>query len=345
MQTVLTSPSAHPVLRFLPGLALAAGIAVVARGAETLQVLVLGQAFVSDLVLALLIGSLVSLAAGLPERVKPGAKFGAKTLLEVAIVLLGASMNLAAMGGEELTLAGMVAVFVLAAVAIGYGIGRALGLEPRLAALVACGNAICGNSAILACAPVIKARAHEIAAALAFTAVIGLGTVLILPVILHVLGLDEVRYGILAGLTVYAVPQVLAAASAGGAASVQIGALVKLMRVLMLGPVLVVMGLLGNRGTPVGERPTHVPPFIIGFIALAALRGLGLIPEPLIAPMSEMSSLLSLLAMAALGLVVDLRTVSHAGGRVLAAGVLSLTALALMSSAVLFLLDLTGAIG
>ncbi|GGE53201.1 UPF0324 membrane protein [Agaricicola taiwanensis] len=345
MNRAVTLPSLAPVLRLAPGLALAVGVAVAARGLATVEAWLFGQAWVSDLVLALLIGSLIHLAYGLPERLKPGATFGAKTLLEIAIVLLGATMNLAVMGQQEFALAGLVAGFVVAAVAIGYVIGRALGLEPRLAALVACGNAICGNSAILAAAPVIRAKAHEIAAALAFTALIGLGTVLVLPLIRALIGMQDISYGILAGLTVYAVPQVLAAASAGGAVSVQVGAMVKLMRVLMLGPVIIALGLASGRGAPAGDRPRLVPAFIIGFVALAALRAFGLIPEVLITPMGEASEVLSLVAMAALGLVVNLRTVGHAGGRVLAAGVLSLTALALMSGLVLFVLDHLGTIG
>src|SRR5690606_37559890 len=100
--------------------------------------------------------------------------------------------------------------------------------------LVACGNSICGNSAIAAVAPVIGATSRDVAASIAFTAVLGIGMVLSLPLLVPLLDLSETQFGVLAGLTVYAVPQVLAATTPVGALSVQLGTLVKLVRVLML---------------------------------------------------------------------------------------------------------------
>ena len=79
-----------------------------------------------------------------------------------------------------------------------------------MALLVACGNAICGNSAIAAVAPVIGADSKDVVAAIAFTAVLGVLMVLGLPLFIPLAGLSEHQYGTLAGLTVYAVPQVLA---------------------------------------------------------------------------------------------------------------------------------------
>ena len=102
--------------------------------------------------------------------------------------------------------------------------------------LVACGNSICGNSAIAAVAPVIGADGEDIAASIAFTAVLGVVVVLALPLTVPLLHLSLLQYGVLAGLTVYAVPQVLAATAPIGAVAVQLGTLVKLVRVLMLGP-------------------------------------------------------------------------------------------------------------
>jgi uncharacterized integral membrane protein (TIGR00698 family) len=116
-----------------------------------------------------------------------------------------------------------------------------------MAILVACGNAICGNSAIAAVAPVIGAEAKDIAAAIAFTAVLGVLMVLGLPLFVPLAGMTDNQYGVLAGLTVYAVPQVLAATVPVSLLSTQVGTLVKLVRVLMLGPVVVVFSLIAPR--------------------------------------------------------------------------------------------------
>ena len=100
-------------------------------------------------------------------------------------------------------------LLVVLGLSLSYGIGRAMGLPHKLAVLVACGNAICGNSAIAAVAPVIHAEKEHVASAIAFTAILGVAVVIGLPFLITPLGLSHYQYGVLAGLTVYAVPQVL----------------------------------------------------------------------------------------------------------------------------------------
>jgi uncharacterized membrane protein YadS len=148
--------------------------------------------------------------------------------------------------------------------------------------------------------------------------------VLGLPLLGMALHMDGLQYGALAGLTVYAVPQVLAAAAPLGPAAVQMGTLVKLVRVLMLGPVCLLLSLvaprLGGEGTIRRPAIHHlVPWFIIGFLALLAARSFGLIPVAFIAPAANCAGILTVVSMAALGLGVDVRSVAGAGGRVTAA--------------------------
>jgi len=180
-------------------------------------------------------------------RWKAGIAFSAKTLLEIAVLLLGASISASMIiAAGPLLIVGIAGIVVVAIVA-SYGIGRALRLPHRMALLVACGNSICGNSAIAAVAPIIGADGEDVAASIAFTAVLGVLVVLGLPLLPAVLHLTELQYGVLAGLTVYAVPQVLAAAMPLGTVAVQMGTLVKLVRVLMLGPVVLCLSLLTRR--------------------------------------------------------------------------------------------------
>lgn len=322
----------HRSSTLLPGLALAIAVAALAWLAERAQLQWLGRRWIDALVFAIVLGTLLRTAWRLPPSTHAGIAFAAKLPLELAIVLLGASVGIGAIGAAGGLLLGAIAAVVLLAIAIGYGIGRALGLPSRLATLVACGNAICGNSAIVAAAPVIDADSEDVAAAIAFTAALGVLVVLLLPLAVPVLGLDQRHYGILAGLTVYAVPQVLAATVPVGALSAQVGALVKLMRVLMLGPVMLLLGLVRG-GSPTQRRPAHalVPWFVFGFVGMMGLRALGVLPAPAIEAAQSLSLLFTLVAMAALGLSVNLRTVLASGGRVLAAGTLSLLALASLS--------------
>jgi uncharacterized integral membrane protein (TIGR00698 family) len=303
--------------------------------------LLLGGAPLEALVLAILLGTIARSLWTPRAHWLPGIGFSGRTLLEIAVMLLGASVNAAAiLAGGPLVLAGIAAV-VATAILSSLGIGRLLGLPPRLALLVACGNAICGNSAIAAVAPVIGADGDDIATSIAFTAVLGVGVVLGLPLLGEALGLSGARYGAFAGLTVYAVPQVLAAAAPMGAAALQTGTLIKLVRVLMLGPVCVVLSLLAPDKAGRGPSLGHVAPwFILGFLALSAIRSFGLMPALVQAPAAAAASILTVMSMAALGLGVDIRSIAHAGGRVMATVVLSLAALGAISLGLLLLVRL-----
>jgi uncharacterized integral membrane protein (TIGR00698 family) len=262
-----------------------------------------------------------------------GVAFSAKQLLEVAVMLLGASVSYAAIAASGLLLVGAIVGTVVIMLAVSYGLSRMLSLPVKLSILIACGNSICGNSAIAAVAPVIGADGDDVASSISFTAILGVLMVLGLPLLIPLLGLSATQYGILAGLTVYAVPQVLAATVPAGIVSTQIGTLVKLVRVLMLGPIVVGLSLVAAR-----RRKRHadhtkavpispfklVPWFIIGFLVLAALRSFQLVPDLAITPITKTASILTVLSMAALGLGVDVRVLSTLGGRVTAAVTLSL---------------------
>ena len=341
--------------RLAPGLLLCVGITVVSLALQGVEERLFGRPWLEALVLAILIGTAVRTAWQPGAWWRPGIGFGAKVLLEVAVVLLGASVSLGTVLAVGPALLAGIAGIVVVALAASYGICRAMGLPQRMALLVACGNSICGNSAIAAVAPVIGADGEDIASSIAFTAVLGVLVVLGLPLLVPVLGLSQTQYGTLAGLTVYAVPQVMAATLPIGALSNQVGTLVKLVRVLMLGPVVLAMSVLAGRLRADGVAPAGgrgvareqgaarrlsfgqlVPWFILGFLGLAALRSLGLVPDGLVHPTAVAATGLTILSMAALGLGVDVRAVARAGGRVTAAVALSLLVLGVASLGLIF---------
>jgi len=326
--------------QLLPGLLLCAGVTGVALALQRVEAAVFGAAGLEALVLAILVGSAVRTAWSPGLRWLPGIHFSAKTLLELAVVLLGASISAGMMMAAGPLLILGIAGVVVVAIAASYGIGRVLGLPHRMAVLVACGNSICGNSAIAAVAPIIGADGKDVAAAIAFTAVLGVLVVLGLPLLPGLLHLTDLQYGVLAGLTVYAVPQVLAATVPLGVVAVHVGTLVKLVRVLMLGPVVLSLSLLNRRSNTAkmaGKLPLHklVPWFIVGFLALAALRSADLVPHFALAPLAGAANVLTILSMAALGLGTDLKVVAGAGARVGAAVTLSLILLGVFSFALI----------
>jgi uncharacterized integral membrane protein (TIGR00698 family) len=257
-----------------------------------------------------------------------------------------------AAAGPQLLIA--IAAVVIVSIIMSVALGKLLRLPTRMALLIACGNAICGNSAIAAVAPVIGADEDDIAASIAFTAVLGVLVVLGLPIFGLAIGLSGATYGAFAGLTVYAVPQVIAAAAPLGAAAIQMGTLVKLVRVLMLGPVCLVLSFIAPRlgasdepkdGSFTPKQGPKYPPifkvvpwFIVGFLVMVSIRSMGFIPELFVAPVGEAATLLTVISMAALGLGVDVRVVSRAGARVTTAVLLSLLSLGLISLSVIWYL-------
>lgn len=333
------SPPSSGPHTLLPGLALAAGLTLAAWGLQAAEVALFGNAVVEALVLALLLGMIVRTAWTPPTRFDAGIDFGAKQVLETAIVLLGASVNLPLLLRAGAPLVVAIVAVVVGGLAAGYAIGRVLGLNPRLATLIACGNAICGNSAIAAVAPVIGADQEDVASSIAFTAVLGVIVVLLLPLLIPLLGLDEYQYGALAGMTVYAVPQVIAATFPVGRLAGEVGTLVKLVRVLLMGPVILFFTFRAHKvGTQKLSAATVVPWFIAGFLLLAAARSFGLIPAEVTGPVREVSRWMTVLAMAALGLGVDVRILGRVGPRVIAAVTASLLVLITLSAALIFAL-------
>ena len=377
--------------RLSPGIVLCVAITMVAIALQVIEVHFVGHAYLEALVLAILLGVAIRTAWTPAKRFVPGIAFSAKLLLEVAVVMLGASVSVATV----LALGPILLVGIASVVAMALGssfiICRMLGLPLRMAILIACGNSICGNSAIAAVAPVIGADGDDIAASISFTAVLGvvvvlslplrlsilvacgnsicgnsaiaavapvigadgddvassisftavLGVIVVLtlPLLVPILHLSLTQYGVLAGLTVYAVPQVLAATLPIGALSNQVGTVIKLVRVLMLGPVVLGFSLLAGGLRPAESRANRrgpaltelVPWFIIGFLLLLALRSFGFIPQLLLPPITRTAGIMTTIAMAGLGLGVDIRVVARTGLRVTLAVTLSLILLGLMS--------------
>ncbi len=351
------SPSREGIWRVAPGLALCGALALAAFLVQGLEARALGRAWLEAVALAILFGALVRAVWTPSAAWRPGIDIGAKLVLEIAVVLLGATIDARALAGVGAPLLAGIAALVLTAIAASFALGRWLGLPRRMAILIACGNAICGNSAIAAVAPVIGADGEDVAAAISFTAALGVALVLALPLAAVALHVSHGAFGVFAGLTVYAVPQVLAATAPVSALSVQMGTLTKLTRVLMLGPVVALLSLLDLRdrteidepapAVTAGERPKSgggragrarpalhqlLPWFILGFIALLAARTAGLVPGAWAGPAGAGANALTLVSMAALGLGVDLKALSRAGLRVSAVVVLSIAIISVLAT-------------
>lgn len=328
-----------------PGVLAAALLTVAAFALAEVQDAIFGWIVFEPLVLALIMGLVLRALWSPPDPLVPGIAFSAKQLLEFAIVLLGASLDLADLAEAGPKILTAVLICVSMTLIVGTTIGRLAGLDTKLAILVAVGNAICGNSAIAAVAPAIRAKKQDIAAAIALTAVLGVGVVLALPALIPLFDLSDERYGVVAGLTVYAVPQVLATTLPVSAEAGQFGSLVKLTRVLLLGPVVALFAFLYRNERAEDEaRPGRLtlgkllPWFVIGFLAMALLRTTSILPPAVGDWSKDISKVLTAVAMAGLGLSVDIRSVRATGPRV--AMVVLILTLLLIATALLLVTGL-----
>jgi uncharacterized integral membrane protein (TIGR00698 family) len=325
----------------LPGVVVCIAIAIAAMLLQQAEVYFAGQPYLEAIVLAILLGVAIRTVWVPGPRWTPGISISAKFVLECAIVMLGVSVSVTTILGLGPVLIVGIACIVAIAIASSYVICQAIGLPQRVSILIACGNSICGNSAIAAVAPVIGADGDDVASSISVTAALGVAVVLGLPFLVPVLQLSLTQYGVLAGLTVYAVPQVLAATLPIGELSNQVGTVIKLVRVLMLGPVVLGCSLFAkrlrstsrparseNRGPRLNEL---VPWFIVGFLIALIARSLGLIPQGLLPPITRTAAVLTTVAMAALGLGVDVRVVARTGVRVTLAVTASLIVLGALS--------------
>lgn len=329
-----------------PGVFLAAIITAISLIIAEIEEIILGHAVLEPLVLALILGLVLRAMWIPPGSMEPGIAFSGKQLLEFAIVVLGLTLNLTDIVDAGAKILISVLLLVSLTLLSGVAIGKAMGLGTRLAVLVAVGNAICGNSAIAAVAPAIRAKKQEVASAIALTAVLGVGVVLVLPLLVPLANLTDERYGVIAGLSVYAVPQVLAATFTVSAQAGQIGSLVKLTRVMLLGPVVAIFAIIFREQDEPGavqerrfQLKKFLPWFVIGFAICAAFRTAGLVPESLVPFATNSSRILTAVAMAGLGLGVDIRSVRETGSRVI--GVVLILTIMLVTSAFI----LTGILG
>lgn len=228
-----------------------------------------------------------------------------KLLLRAGVVLLGLKVSLTDIA--HLGPAGAVVILVTVTVTFAGTqlIGRLLGLDRKLTTLIASGFSICGAAAIAAVESSIRARAKDVALAVALVTVFGTVMIALVPTVGGLLGLSDEQTAIWAGASIHEVAQVIAAASLISSAAVATATAVKLARVALLVPVQVVSGRVCRED---GERRGPlVPLFLVGFLVSVAIRSTGILPGPALAWASDLTTLLLSAAMFGLGTTIAAR--------------------------------------
>lgn len=313
----------------LPGLALTAFIAFAAvllaglpgvstglfSGVPIIKILgTLGWA----LVLGIVWRSALGVAAGL----KSGVSYSARTVLRLGIVLLGVRLNFAHLASSGLVILALDGLIVLVGIVAVERIGAALGFSRGLRLTLAFGTGICGASAAVAAGSIAGASDEEVSMAVGTVSLLGTLGVLGYIVLREPLGLSPQQYGLLTGSTLQEVGQVIAAASAGTDSALDTATLTKLTRVALLAPALLIASSVLRfrdarkvvKADALGaERPPLVPLFLLGFLAVGTLNSVGAFAPNVSSTLQQLSVLLTTMAMAGIGLGVDLKAVRRVG--------------------------------
>ncbi|MET8687935.1 putative sulfate exporter family transporter [Streptomyces sp. NPDC004732] len=317
--------------RKLPGLTLAVAGVAVAWGVHHLVpgIPMLTAAVVLGIAAAHVPGAAHAFVRG-PG--KAGLTFAGKRLMRVGIVLLGLKLSL----DDVLGLGWASVVMVLCVVAVTFfgtwWLGRRMGLQGDQPLLIATGYSICGASAIGAVSEVSESDERDTATSVALVTLCGTLAIAVLPLLQGPLGLSDAEFGRWVGASVHDVGQVVATAQTAGAGALGDAVLVKLMRVALLAPLVAAVALSvrarrQGRGLAEGaagtKRPPLVPLFVVGFLAMVALRTTGWLPGGAIDAAQTAQELLLAAALFGLGSAVDLPSLTRTGGRVAALGLVS----------------------
>lgn len=326
-------------LAFMKGIGLTLLIALVAKVLSELPFLsIMGQ-----LVIAILIGMIWRTAFGLRDEIHPGVTFSSKKLLRLGIILLGMRLNLWDIYNAGISVLIISAIVIVFALIVVYVLTRLFGVDKRLGILTACGTAICGAAAVVAIAPQVKAKEEETAVGAATVAILGTIFTLAYTGLYSILNLTEKGYGVFAGSTLHEIAHVIAAASVGGDASLDIAVIVKLTRVALLVPVALVIGYFAQRqdkGSKKKMSASVIPWFIFGFLAMSAFNTLGIVSQEVASFIVTIAYLLLGMAMAGLGLSVEIVTFRKLGMKAFIAGLIGSVLLSILGYVLVVMFNL-----
>lgn len=308
-------------VQIIPGFAIALVIAFVAKYLESLlPIHIIGAS-----VIALFIGMGINQIKKPSAMMTKGLKFTSKKILKFAIILLGASLSIGTILNVGKLSLEVMFFTLLTCFGGGYFVGKALGLNWKLSNLISAGTGICGGSAIAAIAPVIDAEDKDIAYAMSATFLFDMAMIILFPIMGRALGLSDMAYGLWAGTSVNDTSSVVAAGYAFSEGAGDFATMVKLTRTLSIIPTVLVFAFINLKikskeavASTKGEGGkinilSLFPWFILGFVGLAIINSLGVIPVWASSGAKEISKFLMIAALAAIGLNTDFKEMKKSG--------------------------------
>ena len=274
----------------------------------------------SPLIVGIVLGMLYanSLRNNLPETWVPGIKFCSKQILRIGIILYGFRLtfqSVIAVGTEAVVIDLIVVVLTLL---FGISAGKLLKMDKDISLLTATGSAICGAAAVLGAESVIRPQPYKTAVAVSTVVVFGTIAMFIYPALYNAgaIPLDETGMGVYTGSTLHEVAHVVGAGNAMGENISDTAIIVKMIRVILLAPVLLVMSFFTGGKPAAGEkRKVTIPWFAFGFIAVIGFNSLGLLPASAVEFINSLDTFLLTMAMTALGAETGIDKFKQAGAK------------------------------
>ncbi|WP_253701346.1 YeiH family protein [Bacillus sp. FJAT-29814] len=294
------------------------------------------------MIVSILLGMTWNRMMNIPTDYTPGIAFSSKTLLRAGIILMGIRLNLQQIISTGLSVILIDMIVIIFTIVLIVSLGRLAGVDRNLSALVGVGTAVCGAAAIVAVAPLIKAKQDQTAFAVAIVAILGTIGTIVYTILFPMIGLDAKLYGVLVGSTLHELAHVVAAAAPAGDVGSETAIVVKLGRVALLIPVALVMGFLYNKDDNQKQsrrlKDLPVPWFIFGFLGFSLLNTFIKLPQGVVHGIESTSVLLMSMAMAGLGLGINFSQLKRTGVKPVYIGIIGFAALAALGPFLLYLL-------
>lgn len=279
-----------------------------------------------------IVGGIVAgnlLPQSLRRYCQSGINLSKHSLLRLGIILYGFNLTFQQIADIGLTGIASDLIMLISTFLLTCFVGlRVMKADRQTVWLIGAGSSICGAAAILATAPVVKADAGKVAVAVATVVFFGTAAIFIYPLLWEMVShvdpqISPQQFGLYTGSTIHEVAQVVAAGHAISPQAENSAVIAKMLRVIMLAPFLLVLGqwlrLRTTANENSGEKITF-PWFAVGFIAVAGVNSLGILPAALPTMMRQCDSLLLAMAMAALGLGTCIKQLLRAGKKPLLLG-------------------------
>ncbi|ACL69303.1 YeiH family protein [Halothermothrix orenii] len=277
---------------------------------------------IGGVTIAIILGFLAGNIFRLDSNYAKGIKFVEKKILSLAIMLMGLKLQMDVLAELGISSIVIIIIMVTLTVFVGSLIGRLCGLSNSFSILLGIGNGICGSSAIAAAAPIVSNNEEEIGLSVSVVNLLGTFGIFILPVITGLLKLNETTSGLMIGSTLQATGQVVAAGFSISDLTGEVATIVKMARILMLGPVVLLLSFLFGKKDNSLDNNVSIPPFIIGFFIFSIIGTLQILPVGVVQSLKYTGKLLLTVAMAGIGLRIRISSLINQGPKALLVGLL-----------------------